>query len=602
MTCYNPLDKFYKSQIGAIKAKTKITFNVKGDFNCVFFIYHKDRETDLHRFPMFFSDGVYSVTLEFDTGLYFYSFDLCNGNFIGIGDDYNGIVTSEPKYFQLSVYDEDYSVPKWVEGGIIYQIFPDRFYAFDKNKCVENGKILHDKWGETPVYKPNEFGKIVNNDFFGGDLRGIAEKLPYIKSLGVNIIYLNPIFKAFSNHRYDTGNYFEIDPLLGTEDDFKFLIAQAEKFNIKIVLDGVFNHTGDDSLYFNKYGNYGLDGAFCNPNSKYRSWFKFINYPNEYESWWGITTLPAVDKNNSDFIEYIAGKGGVLEKYTSLGIGGWRLDVVDELPEKFVIAIRDAVKRIKSDAVIIGEVWEDASNKISYGVRRRYFQGKELDSVMNYPLKNAIMNFVKYNDVNNLSYVIKEQIDHYPSFVLNVLMNILSTHDTYRLLSALSDADTTKMTKDDMAAYVISGEEYKTTLFRLKIATLLQYTLYGVPSIYYGDEVGMQGFQDPLNRACFPWENINTEILSWYRFLAKIRKDYDVFADGNFVQLYASDGVFAYKRGNDYSEVMVVINVSQKNICIEFDGVLTDLISDKDYADKMEIFPNGFAVLVNYVK
>ncbi len=598
MTYYNPLDNFYKSQIGAIKAQTKITFRVKGDFGSVVFVCRNDETNDIIRQPMTFIDGVFSVSLEFERGLYWYFFDLCNGEFIGLGNHYGGIITSNPKNFQLSVFESDYCVPKWLKGGLIYQIFPDRFYSYDKNKTIEEGKVLHEIWGETPVYKPNEKGKIINNDFFGGDFKGIIEKLPYIKSLGATVIYLNPIFKAYSNHRYDTGNYMEVDQLLGTEEDFELLINKAADYGIKIVLDGVFNHTGDDSLYFNKYGRYGEDGAFCNPNSKYRSWFKFSDYPNTYESWWGITTLPATDKNNLDYIDYITGKNGVIEKYTALGVGGWRLDVVDELPEHFVKAIRNAVKGVNSDAVIIGEVWEDASNKIAYGIRRKYFQGKELDSVMNYPLKNAILDFVTTGNVKTLSYTIKEQIDHYPKMVLDSLMNLLSTHDTFRLLSALSGIDATLMSKDDMAKSILSGVELEKAILKLKVATLLQFTLCGVPSIYYGDEIGMQGFKDPLNRGCFPWGKENQEILSWYRLLSNIRTNYSVFSDGEFVEEYSTNGVYAFKRFDKNTEVMIFINISNKTICAEFDGAIKDLITDKVYKNKMEFLPNTFAILV----
>ncbi len=598
MTYFNPLDKFYKSQIGAIKSQTKITFRVKGDFDSVVFVCRNDETNVVIRQPMTFIDGAFTVSLEFEHGLYWYYFDLCNGEFIGLGGDYSGIVTSNPENFQLSVFESEYQVPEWLKGGLIYQIFPDRFFSYDKNKTIGEGKILHEKWGETPIYRPNEKGKIINNDFFGGDFKGIIEKLPYIKSLGTTVIYLNPIFKAYSNHRYDTGNYMEVDPLLGTEEDFKLLINKASDCGIKIVLDGVFNHTGDDSLYFNKYGRYGDDGAFCNPNSKYRSWFKFTDYPNTYESWWGITTLPATDKNNLEYIDYITGKNGVIEKYTALGVGGWRLDVVDELPEHFVRAIRKAVKNVNPDAVIIGEVWEDASNKIAYGVRRKYFQGKELDSVMNYPLKNAILDFVTTGNVKTLSHTIKEQIDHYPKMVLDSLMNLLSTHDTFRLLSALSGVDATLMTKDEMVKCILDGVDLEKAIFKLKVATLLQFTLCGVPSIYYGDEIGMQGFKDPLNRGCFPWGNENQEILSWYKLLSSIRTNYSVFSDGEFVEEYSSNGVFAFKRFDKNAEVMIFINISDKTVYAEFNGTVKDLLTENVYSNNMEFSPNTFAVLV----
>ena len=516
---------------------------------------------------------------------------------IGLDDKFEGSLYSE-NWFQLTVYDKDYSVPKWLYGGVIYQIFPDRFCRGEQNKTISKDKVLHDNWLDTPVYTPNEKGKIVNNDFFGGDFKGIISKIPYLKSLGVTAIYLNPIFKAFSNHRYDTGNYMEIDPLLGTEEDFKNLISSCEKAGIKIILDGVFNHTGDDSIYFNKYGNYPSLGAYQSNKSPYYKWYDFIDYPEDYNSWWGILTLPCVNENNKDFINYITGIDGVIEHYTKLGVGGWRLDVVDELPAKFVRKIRKAVKRNCKNATIIGEVWEDASNKIAYGVRREYFQGKELDSVMNYPLKNAILNFVKSKDCALLSYTIKEQIDHYPKKVLDNLMNILSTHDTVRLITALCGADMTGKTKGEMSETVIPENLMPEAEFSVKVASLLQYTLCGVPSVYYGDEIGMQGYADPLNRRCYPWGNENHELLRWYAFLGKLRADYDAFSVGDYSEIYLKGGVVVFSRKATKSEVLVAINISGNQIALEFEGALTSLISGKKFNDRIDLYGKSFDLLV----
>ena len=461
-------------------------------------------------------------------GLYFYYFILENGIKVGLSENYLGEETNNPTLFQLTSYKKGYKTPSFIKGGLIYQIFPDRFCRKEKHKNMPPYKVLHENWNDLPIFEPNVNGKIINNDFFGGDFLGIASKLNYLKALGVNTIYLNPIFKAYSNHRYDTGDYMQVDELLGTEQDFEFLVNKANQKGIKIILDGVFNHTGDDSIYFNKYGRYGKDGAYINPKSKYRNWFNFTNYPTEYQSWWGITTLPAVNKNNKYYSNYICGKNGVLKKWLKKGVAGYRLDVVDELPENFVKEIRKSVKSLNQNAIVIGEVWEDASNKIAYGVRRKYFQGRELDSVMNYPLKNAIINFVLTGDEKQLSYTIKEQIDHYPKMVLDCLMNMLSTHDTFRILSALSGVNINGKTKKELSTLEIPLNIREEVINRLKIATLLQYTLYGVPSIYYGDEVGMQGYTDPLNRKTFPWGNENKDILRWYKKLGNIRKKYNI--------------------------------------------------------------------------
>ncbi|MBQ0099452.1 MAG: glycoside hydrolase family 13 protein, partial [Firmicutes bacterium] len=420
MVIYNPLDKFYKSTIGAVKENTLITFRLRCSCDIVDLVFYNDDGLN-KKFPMQRKGDFLEVDVSLCVGLYFYYFDLRNGTFVGLNEDYLGEITYTPKSFEISVYSSDFVVPKFLNGGIIYQIFPDRFNRAEKEKKIESGKYLHEKWDETPNFLPDEKGEVLNNDFFGGDLKGIEEKLDYLKSLSVSIIYLNPIFKAYSNHRYDTADYMEIDSLLGTEEDLKRLISEADKKGIKIILDGVFNHTGSNSVYFNKDKKFNGIGAFNSKESKYYSWYNFIDYPNKYESWWGIKTLPVTNKE-SGFVDFITGENGVLEHYTRLGIGGWRLDVVDELPESFSKKIRSAIKKVNNEAVVIGEVWEDASNKISYGKRRKYFLGKELDSVMNYPLKNAIIEYVKEGNSKGLSRVIKEQIDHYPKQSLDILM------------------------------------------------------------------------------------------------------------------------------------------------------------------------------------
>lgn len=599
MIYYNPLDKFYKSKLGAIKENAKIYFRVKGDFGSVIFVLKKDGDFEDQKFLMTNKGGYFELEISLEKGLYFYYFALENGRFIGNGDMI-GVVTDCPERFQLTVYDKSYCVPKWLNGGIIYQIFPDRFFRAKKNKKIDQDKILHENWNEDPIYLPNEEGEILNNDFFGGDLKGIVKKLPYLKKLNVSAIYLNPIFKAYSNHRYDTGDYMQIDPILGDESDLTSLIEQADELEIKIILDGVFNHTGVDSIYFNKYGKYDSIGAYQSKNSKYYNWFDFKEYPNKYESWWGIKTLPAVNEDNKDYVDFITGKGGVIDHYTKLGIGGWRLDVVDELPSDFVKNIRKAVKKAKKDAIIIGEVWEDASNKISYAKRREYFQGKELDSVMNYPLKNAIIDFVKTKNIDELSNVIKTQLDHYPTEVVHSLMNMLSTHDTCRLITNLSGEDMTGKSKTQMAKTFISGrKKLKDAQFMVKAASLIQYTVCGVPSLYYGDEIGLQGYIDPLNRRTYPWGKENKELLSWFEFLGTIRATYSAFSHGDFIEIYKNRGVYVYQRADANSELMIAINLNDSAFDIKFKGDLKDLISNGTYKNKMKIKPRSLALLVN---
>ena len=596
MFYYNPLDKFCKSVTGAATENEKIVFRVKADFESLVLVVKKDNAISDDFYPMTKSGDFFEREISFSRGLYFYSFYIGNGFYIGLSENYSAEVSKKPSPFQLTVYDKDYIVPDWLSGGIIYQIFPDRFNRGEKEKKLFNGQVLHDNLKDTPEFLPDENGKIKNCDFFGGDFKGIINKIPYIAGLGVTAIYLNPIFKAYSNHRYDTGDYMTIDPLLGDESDFKNLISTANEYGIKIILDGVFNHTGDDSLYFNKYGHYNSVGAYQSINSPYAKWYKFINYPDTYESWWGIDVLPALNKSDEGFTEFLTGQNGVIEKYSKMGIGGWRLDVVDEIPDELVKKIRSAVKRNNQNAIIIGEVWEDATNKISYGKRREYFLGDELDSVMNYPLKNAILGFVKDGNAEGLSFAVKEQIDHYPLNALNSLMNILSTHDTFRLLSAVGGVDVDGLTKSEMANVKIPDILMVKAKFRLKAASLLQYTLYGVPSVYYGDEIGMEGYTDPLNRRFFEWDNMNEEILSWYRLLGKIRRQYKVFRDGEVKEVFARNGVYAFKRVKDDEEIFVAVNVSGEDKKLCFSGTIKNLLDGSVLINGGTLKSNSFAV------
>ncbi|MBQ7339969.1 MAG: glycoside hydrolase family 13 protein [Clostridia bacterium] len=595
---YNPLDINYKSIVGAVPNNTKIKFRVNNIFDSVIFVVQKEFE-QVCKYQMTRIGDYFELELSFSSGLYFYYFELDNGKYISLSNNYDGEISSEIVKFQLSVYDSKFETPDWIKGGVIYQIFPDRFNRSNREIPKINGRVYHNNVSDVPIYKPDEKGEVLNNDFFCGDIQGIISKLDYLKELNVSVIYLNPIFEAYSNHRYDTANYMKIDSLLGTEEDFKELVNKAQENGIKIVLDGVFNHTGSDSIYFNKKGTYDVIGAYQSEKSPYVSWFDFISYPDNYNSWWGIKTLPAVNKSeDSPFIDYICGEDGVLEHYTKLGIGGWRLDVVDELPAHFVKRIRKAVKRVNKEAVVIGEVWEDASNKIAYGKRREYFLGGELDAAMNYPLKNAIVAFVKNGDSKALSNTVKQLTDHYPKKVLNCLMNLLSTHDTFRLLSNLSSVSVDGYSKEQMENLKISKNEWDKVIFRLKIATLLQFTLPGVPSVYYGDEIGMQGYKDPLNRMFFDWDNINYEILSWYKKISQFRSERKLFENGNYREVYANNGTLIYKIENEQDEIMVLINLSKNFVKLEIVGRVKEYFSNEIIEKEYVLKPNTFAIFL----
>lgn len=596
MSLYNPLDKFYKSVTGAVRSGEEITFRVKGNFDSVVFVYEKIDGGGEVRVQMQKKEFGFECKTVFSRGQYSYRFYIGGGLFIGAGKRLCGIISDNPEKYLISAFSEDYVIPEWFKGGVLYQIFPDRFNRSRSDIEVPKSKVFHENTDDDPVFSPDEEGKVLNNDFFGGNIKGIIQKLPYLYSLGVTAIYLNPIFEAYSNHRYDTGDYFKIDSLLGAREDLVSLIKESDKLGIKIILDGVFNHTGDDSLYFDKYGRYGNHGAYGDPCSHYRDWYKFINYPKEYESWWGITTLPATNKENKDYINFITGDKGVISYYTALGIGGWRLDVVDELPAAFVREIRKAVKRSDKNAIVIGEVWEDASTKISYGVRREYFLGNELDSVMNYPLKDAIISFVKYGDSGTISDCLRTLRDRYPKAVLDSTMNMLGTHDTARILSVFGDFDYSGKTKEELARVKFSGEIFEKAKNRLKIAATLLYTLPGVPTVYYGDEAGMQGFSDPLNRRFFPWGKEDKDLFEFYVFLGELRKNNSLFKDGDFEELFAEDGGFAYKRCKDDKEILVAANCGEKTKYLRFSGNLTNLFTGEVFAGEIALKNGDYGI------
>ncbi|MBR6502299.1 MAG: glycoside hydrolase family 13 protein [Clostridia bacterium] len=507
----------------------------------------------------------FDATLPTVEGLYWYDFRYTSAHgefFVVKSKNSLGVVSqSEGNRFQLTVYDKDFTTPDWLKGGLIYQIFPDRFYNSGSEKTgVPTDRYICNDWNKIPEHRQNNGPCSLGNDYYGGDLKGIEQKLPYLKELGVSCIYLNPIFEAHSNHRYNTANYEKIDMLLGDENDLISLCIAGERLGIKIILDGVFSHTGDDSIYFNRTARYGDGGAYRDYNSPYREWFKFYDYPNGYDAWWGVKTLPETNEDNDSFTDYITGENGILRGYLRLGIGGWRLDVADELPDKFLDKLRSAVKSENSKAYILGEVWEDASNKISYGARRKFLRGSQLDSVMNYPFANAIIDFIKHGGGNALSETVHTVLENYPKCAVDTLMNHLGTHDTARVLTMLGKSDNFIGNRDWQATQKLSPYEYEQGVKRLKAAAVIQYTLPGIPSLYYGDEAGIEGYGDPFCRATYPWGRENQELLQFYKQLGQVRKNCVAFADGDFYTILATDSAIAYTRKNKNGMVFVAVN------------------------------------------
>lgn len=500
-------------------------------------------------------------------GLYFYYFEILTwSGTMRLSRVQGGeAVLGGMERWQLTVYRHDYTSPDWPAGGIMYQIFPDRFASSGiKKENVPSDRHGHADWLEEPEWRPNERGEVLNKDFFGGDLRGIEEKLPYLKELGVTCLYLNPIFESHSNHRYDTANYENIDPILGTVDDFKRLANCAKSFGIRLMLDGVFSHTGSDSIYFNKENRYPTPGACQSQDSPYYSWYSFSQWPNQYNCWWGFPTLPNVDETNPSFDAYINGEHGICRTWLHRGASAWRLDVADELPDAFLDHFNAAAKAEDPQAIVLGEVWEDASNKSAYGVRRRYLLGGQLDSVMNYPFRDAILGFLRGGNPSDMMEIILNVLENYPPHVIRILMNHIGTHDTDRAITALAGEPAGNRGRDWQSVTHMTPEQYSRGITLMKLASVMQYTLPGVPCIYYGDEAGVEGYRDPFNRTCYPWGQENQELLDWYCQLGTLRKSLPCLRGGSFEPLMAYGHTISYLRRGAGQELMIAVNAGHE--------------------------------------
>lgn len=451
----------------------------------------------------------------------------------GVGQIYD----DAPPSYQITVYEKDMHTPDWFKHAIVYQIFPDRFYRGADTTAKLTGKhgaVIHSDWNDKPAYWKDEVTHdILYYDFYGGNLAGIREKFPYLKSLGVTVIYLNPIFESLTNHRYSTADYHKVDSFLGTNEEFTAFCQAAKEEGIRIILDGVFSHTGADSIYFNKFGNYDSVGAYQSKESPYYEWYRFIDYPHDYESWWGVMDLPNVEETTPSYMDFIIyNQNSVLKYWLSQGISGWRLDVVDELPSAFLQAFYKTLKETNPEALLIGEVWEDASNKSSYGEQRQYLCGHDLDSAMNYALRTILVDFmVGHSTGEDMLDRLYTLMEHYPKEHWYAMLNLIGSHDIVRILTVLQD-----------------GVDEDTALTRLQVLTAWQFTIPGAPCIYYGDEVGMTGGKDPDNRRTYPWGRENQDMLAWMRKLTTLRRDHDALQTGRIIPIYAKGSAFAFVR------------------------------------------------------
>ena len=582
MTCqpiYDSRDARYKTPYGAVAAGTAVQFTLRPPRAAGFSraslearFESRNDETLTLSMPwagMELGQDLFRTQLDVGDyiGLVWYSFRLegIDGRSQELGP------------YQLTVYDGREEVPSWFGEGMSYQIFPDRFRRsrIPDPEGMVGGRWVHQSWEEPPEYRPDQRGEIRNRDFFGGDFRGVIEKLDYLKELGVDTIYFNPIFEAAENHRYGTADYDRIDPMLGTNEDFSHLCSEAHKRGMRVMLDGVFNHTGYVSRYFNGDGFYPEAGASQSWDSPYRTWFSFIEWPKKYESWWGIYSLPAVNENDPGYRDFIfAGQDSVVRRWLRAGADGWRLDVADELPDDFVHGIHQAAREEKPDAVVIGEVWEDGSTKVAYGVRRKHILGGHCDGLMNYPLRNAILTFFQGGQGEDFVSAMETIRENYPPFAFYSAMNSLGTHDTPRILTLLgAGGEYRDQSREWRAGFHLSPKQRRRGKDLLRAASLLPFCFPGSPTVYYGDEAGMEGFEDPFNRRTYPWGHEDRELIDWFRALGALRRDHSALRRGDIRYVAGKGPVLAFVRRDKQEQVLCAFNNSEEPQRLELGDV-----------------------------
>ena len=516
-----------------------------------------------------------------------------------------------PDYsFQIDVYLPEFETPDWMKDAVVYQLFPDRFYNGDhkndarrRDPTVYDNPVLPKNWNDLPEGYCRAYVGVtcdeepMGRDFFGGDLQGVKDKLGYLADLGVTAIYFNPVFMAPSNHLYDTTDYSQIDSYFGSMGTFQSLVNQARKHGIHIILDGVFNHTSSDSIYFDKYSRYNTVGAYESQDSAYYDWYTFYEWPDSYNSWWGFDSLPVLTEIQAvrDFI--YGAEASVARQWIKHGIGGWRLDVAPDKSHEFWAEFRPSVKSADPDAIIIGELWDDASE---------WVLGDELDTTMNYRFRRALLGFLNgdMNDPNQgairglnpdqFNSVLQSIKEDYPPPAYETAMNLVGTHDTQRILWALTPGDRNREGKEFNLDNLAEGKA------KQKLLAIMQMTMPGAPTIYYGDEVGLTGDTDPDDRRPFPWNDIDAGMLAHYQLLTGLRNEYGYLRTGSFDRLYThnDDGTYAYGRKDLTGAAVVAINQSDepRSLTINLAGylpegtVLADALSGAAYTVTGEQF------------
>ena len=601
---FDSQDPKYRNPVGAVHLGTPVTFTVsfeKQELVQCLMRYRVAEEQEQIRIMERLDESEdccsYTCTLEMPStpSLVWYEFVIRDGEEYGYlcnaSDRLGGeaILVPEPTDpFQITVYRKAKEHADWFAEGVMYQIFVDRFAKGTKPGTYPRPVLMHTDWMDSPYYLRDEEGRIIRYDFFGGTLDGIKEKLPYLQDLGVTILYLNPIFESASNHKYDTADYQKIDQNFGNEKDLVCLCAEAEMRGISILLDGVFSHVGSDSRYFNREGFYEEVGAYQSKESTYYKWFRFRHHPEDYESWWGIDTMPNIEEENPAYQSFILGADtGVIAHWMKAGVKGWRLDVADELPDGFIQGIHQRVQEENSEGIVIGEVWEDASNKISYGKQREYVFGGELDSVMNYPYRDGILSFVRQEEnASGLCRTIRSIQENYPKEVFQKLMNFLGTHDTIRVLNAMIYREEPNKPKSELMRWTLQEEELNVAAKRLALAVQLLFTLPGVPCVYYGDEVGLEGWKDPFNRRTYPWGHENQSIYTLYQKWIRHYREHDALTRGTFRSGEVQGQCFTHLRETDGEVIFSIVNSGDERTAGEFPGV--GIWKDLDNQEELE--------------
>ena len=497
--------------------------------------------------------------------------------------------------WQLTVYEESFT-PAWFGCGVVYQIFPDRFCRLElpDPAGMVGSRTIHENWSNLPDWRPDAQGEVRNCDFFGGSLQGILSKLDDLADFGVTVLYLNPVFESASNHRYNTADYRAIDPMLGTEDDFHHLCQEAKRRGIRVILDGVFNHTGSQSRYFNADGFYSDTGAAQSPDSPYYHWYSFHPWPADYDAWWGIRTLPAVREDAPDYRDFIIrGQDSVVRHWLRAGASGWRLDVADELPDDFIGEIRTAMEETAPDSFLLGEVWEDATTKIAYSMRRCYLLGQELHGVMNYPFRTALIAYLLGGDADEFRETLESLRENYPPHAFYSLMNFLSTHDTPRILTVLG-ADRVPGSKEERAVFRLSPAERQLGLQRVRLAALVLFTFPGAPTVYYGDEAGMEGWEDPFNRAGYPWGQEDSELKSFFSKLAHLRREQPALQTGQLHWRWTAGSLLVFARELDGQLLTTVVNAADTPQTLTlpwFGDTARDLLSSEALSPADNVLP-----------